>query len=192
MAKAALKISVFMDWENIWQAATRAFDVEAINISPLKLGNLLANKRDEIGTLVSVEVNRGLPSPRREPERYTEAMRQAALWQKEAPGVVSYHLRPLRYRKHRDGAWVGEEKGVDVRVAASAIRSILKRDCDVAILFSHDSDLSPVVEILSEIEGPKCIETVSWRSSVHRQRIPEHPGVWNHYLTEADLQSVLI
>ena len=60
--------------------------------------------------------------------------------------------RPLRYRnqtvKLPDGTshafLAAEEKGVDVRIALDVIRLAHRRDCDVALVFSQDQDLSEV------------------------------------------------
>jgi len=73
-------------------------------------------------------------------------------------GVVVF-TRSLRYR-HRsitlpDGSehtvLVGEEKGIDVRIAVDVIRLAHHRAFDVGILFSQDQDLSEVALEIREI-----------------------------------------
>ena len=62
--------------------------------------------------------------------------------------------RPLRYRNQTvtlpDGTshtfLVGQEKGVDIRIALDIVRAIRLNECDVAIVFSQDQDLSEVAE----------------------------------------------
>jgi hypothetical protein len=62
--------------------------------------------------------------------------------------------RLLRYRNRRiklpDGTehtfLVGEEKGVDVRIALDVIRLAHRGEFDVALIFSQDQDLSEVAE----------------------------------------------
>ena len=72
--------------------------------------------------------------------------------------------RPLRYRNQTvvlpDGATttilVGQEKGVDVRIALDVVSLARKRAYDVALLFSQDQDLSEVadeVRIISKDQG---------------------------------------
>ncbi len=64
--------------------------------------------------------------------------------------------RPLRYRNRTvelpDGTQhtylVGEEKGIDVRIALDVIRLANAGEYDVAVVFSQDQDLS---EVASEI-----------------------------------------
>lgn len=62
--------------------------------------------------------------------------------------------RPLRYRNKAiilpgggtTTALVGQEKGIDVRIALDIVRLALERSYDVALVFSQDQDLSEVAE----------------------------------------------
>ncbi len=62
--------------------------------------------------------------------------------------------RPLRYASRLivlpDGrtvtARVGQEKGIDIRIALEVCRLTRENICDVALMFSQDQDLSEVVE----------------------------------------------
>src|SRR5882724_1554543 len=62
--------------------------------------------------------------------------------------------RPLRYRNQTvrlpDGTehtvLVGEEKGIDVRIALDVIRLARRREYDVAVVLSQDQDLAEVAE----------------------------------------------
>ncbi len=62
--------------------------------------------------------------------------------------------RPLRYRNQTvrlpDGTehtvLVGEEKGIDVRIALDVIRLAHRREYDVAVVLSQDQDLAEVAE----------------------------------------------
>jgi hypothetical protein len=67
--------------------------------------------------------------------------------------------RPLRYRNQSimlpDGSSmvepVGQEKGVDVRIALDIVRYALSDVYDVALIFSQDQDLSEAVEDVKKI-----------------------------------------
>ena len=67
---------------------------------------------------------------------------------------ISVFSRALRYRNQRvelpNGSMhtflVGEEKGVDVRIALDIIRMAHRMEYDVALIFSQDQDLSEVAE----------------------------------------------
>jgi hypothetical protein len=73
-------------------------------------------------------------------------------------GVRTFQ-RPLRYRNQTvtlpDGTTtttlVGQEKGVDVRLALDVVRLARERAFDVALLFSQDQDLSEVADELRAI-----------------------------------------
>jgi hypothetical protein len=77
---------------------------------------------------------------------------------------VSTYSRPLRYRNQTltlaDGTKitvpVGQEKGVDVRMALDIVALAHRREYDVALLFSQDQDLSEVADelrIIAAIQG---------------------------------------
>jgi hypothetical protein len=67
--------------------------------------------------------------------------------------------RPLRYRERQvsisDGITItrrlGEEKGIDVRIAIDLIRLAHRNRYDVAVVFSQDQDLSEVADEIREI-----------------------------------------
>lgn len=46
---------------------------------------------------------------------------------------------------------VGQEKGIDIRIALDVVRLALRKEYDVAVIFSQDQDLSEVVEEIREI-----------------------------------------
>jgi len=73
-------------------------------------------------------------------------------------GVVTFQ-RALRYRKQTvalsDGreqaVFVGQEKGVDIRIALDIVRLAHRRAYDVALLFSQDQDLSEAADELRTV-----------------------------------------
>ena len=73
-------------------------------------------------------------------------------------GVVTCS-RSLRYRNQRvrlpggteHTFLVGEEKGIDVRIAIDVIRIAHHKDYDVALIFSQDQDLSEVAKEIRTI-----------------------------------------
>ena len=46
---------------------------------------------------------------------------------------------------------VGQEKGIDIRIALDVVRMALRKDYDVALIFSQDQDLSEVAKEIREI-----------------------------------------
>ncbi len=67
---------------------------------------------------------------------------------------IQIFSRPQRYRNQTvelpDGTQhimlVGEEKGIDVRIALDVVRMAHRKEYDVALVFSQDQDLSEVVD----------------------------------------------
>lgn len=189
MASDRVRVAVFIDWQNVYRAARRAFDLERMpggdgNFSPLRLSRLLAaaNGRGAAGELVGVEIFRGKPSPRLDRRGHVANRRQAAAWKDEAPGVVEVKMRPLRYPPGYP-AEPAIEKGVDVELAVSAIEATLRRRCDVAIVFSHDSDLLPVPEAIARLAGADHVETASWASASHPSRLRGSAPIVHHALS---------
>lgn len=150
--------------------------------SPYKLGNILAagNGRVSNAVLERVEVHRGIPSSSRDPIGFGANRRQATAWHNESTGIVKAHHRPLRYPRD----WPAdppEEKGVDVALALSAIEALALDQCDVAILFSHDTDLIPAIDSAARLRGARRIETASWSSPLHRSRLRSKAARVHHH-----------
>jgi NYN domain len=184
------KVAVFIDWQNVYKTAREAFGLESMpgehgNFSPYRLGLLLAaaNGRKENSELVSVEIYRGLPSQKYDRLGYAANRRQAAAWKAEAPGVVIPKLRPLRYPFNYP-AEPPVEKGVDVELAVGAIEATLRKRCEVAIIFSHDTDLLPVPEAIARLAGTERVETASWLSSSFQGRLRPKAPVTHHPISE--------
>lgn len=190
------RVAVFIDWQNAYMSARRAFGwneqpSEYGNFSPAGLGNLIAarNGRGADGQLCRVEVHRGLPSAGKQAISHGACRKQASAWEAESP-LVAANLRPIRY-PHDWPTSKAMEKGVDVQVALGIIGCCLDGDCDVAVLFSNDTDLIPAVEMVAARLSPSSIETASWRSPSHSSRLrPGIPGVFHHYIDEAAFSGI--
>jgi len=191
MAAAGTRVAVFIDWQNVYNAARRAFGWgqgwpnEYGNFSPYQLSRILAagNGRGKGAQLVRVEVHRGIPASSRDPTGFGANRRQAAAWVAESSLVVP-KLRPLRYPR----AWPKErpeEKGVDVDLALSLVEAVTLKQCDVAVLFTHDTDLVPAIDTAARLRGSRCVETASWVSSTARQRLrSKTTPVFHHEISQ--------
>lgn len=153
------------------------------NFSPYQLARMLtaANGRGrDGGELVRVELHRGLPSQKHDQRGYAANRRQSAAWMKENPAVVMPRLRPLRYPNGYP-AEPPVEKGVDVQLAVAAVEWAITDKCDVVIIFSHDTDLLPALELIVRLKGPERIETASWSSPTFSSRLRPKPPVAHHH-----------
>jgi uncharacterized LabA/DUF88 family protein len=191
------KVAVYFDWQNAYKTAREAFGMldmpnEHGNFSPYQLARLLAagNGRGKAGgELVRVEIHRGLPSQRHDQTGYSANRRQAAAWEAERRGIVIPKLRPLRYPRNYP-AEPAVEKGVDVQLAVNAIEASLTKQCDVAIIMSHDMDLLPVPETISRLLGGHRVETASWSSSSFQKRLRPKPAVYHHLISQQIFQAI--
>jgi uncharacterized LabA/DUF88 family protein len=187
VATALVRVAVFVDWQNTYKTAREAFGWvdypnEYGNYSPYQLARILSagNGRGNDAELVRLNVHRGLPSQKYSQLAYAANRRQSAAWMNENPEVVIPRLRPLRY--DRDGK--PREKGVDVELALAAAEWVLTDQCEVAVVFSHDTDLVPLVEMLTRMKGPECVETASWTAQYFNQRIRTRPPVFHHSISK--------
>jgi len=175
-------VAVFVDWQNVYRAARDAFELRQAppargNFDPLAIARFLTagNRRGNAGRLVRLEIHRGLPPPNTNPKGHGAAIRQKAAWEALNPEIVSVKLRPVRVNPESGDE---EEKGIDVALACSAVEHVLMDRCDVAVIFSHDTDLLPPVETICRVRDPANIETASWRSDLYYKRIPPAKQVW--------------
>ncbi|HVW27932.1 MAG TPA: hypothetical protein VHC69_21355 [Polyangiaceae bacterium] len=189
-----MNVAVYIDWQNVYNGARRAFGLtnastEEGQVSPLRVAQLLAagNGRGIRGMLVRVEIHRGLPSASKDPVGNGANRRQSAAWMRDAPDLVIPRLRPLRYPPSYP-ADPPEEKGIDVQLALAVVEHVMATPplCDVAVVFSHDTDLIPVVQTISRLRTVGSIETASWTSGSYSARL-RLPGlrVFNHELDRA-------
>lgn len=193
-----VRVAVFVDWQNVYKTAREAFGLwqqpnEFGNFCPFQLSRVLAfgNGRGANGELVRVNIHRGLPSQKFDQPGYAANRRQAAAWVKAGGTIVQPCLRPLRYpRGYPDRTTEPpREKGIDVQLAVEAVEWSVTGKADVVIIFSHDTDLVPVVELLCRLKGTKSVETASWRSDTFNQRL-RHPDVYHHGILKAVFDKV--
>lgn len=190
------RVAVFIDWQNAYMSARRAFGWTTMpseygNFSPGGLGKLLAsrNGRGNDGQLCLVEVHRGLPSAGKQAMSHGACRKQASAWEAECD-LVSVNLRPIRY-PHDWPTGKAMEKGVDVQLALGVIGCCLDENCDVAILVSNDTDLVPAIEMVADRLSPQRIETASWRSPTHSARLRTNiPGVFHNYIDATAFGSI--
>jgi hypothetical protein len=190
MAGGSPKVAVFIDWQNVYKTAREAFGLEALpnergNFSPFQLARILAagNGRGADVELMRVEIHRGLPNSSRDPTGFGANRRQATAWKREGGDVIVPRLRPLRYPPPYAAVQTPVEKGIDVQLALAVAEAILTHAADVAILFTHDTDLLPAVEMVARLKGSGRIETAAWASRTFSQRLRQVAGVYHHSIS---------
>jgi uncharacterized LabA/DUF88 family protein len=155
MAAAALsepalkRCVVFIDGQNLYHCVRETFGYSHPNYDVLKLARTVCERE---GWLLSeARFYTGVPDAR-------DDAQWNSFWSKKLLAVtrqgVHVYSRPLRYRnrviKLSGGTTlttrIGEEKGIDVRIAIDIIRLAHRNAYDVALVFSQDQDLSEVAD----------------------------------------------
>ena len=144
----------FIDGQNLFYAAKEAFDCNYPNYDPLALARAVCKKQD--WNLEKTSFYTGIPHVNdNEDWNYFWTRKLASMGRR---GINTYS-RHLRYRNQTvslsDGRattiLVGQEKGIDIRIALDVVRSALRKEYDVALIFSQDQDLSELAEEIREI-----------------------------------------
>lgn len=196
----AERVVLLIDYENMHRCAATALGVTNGHFWPWKLGELLVARRNERlearpSVLREVRVYRGLPDSRRQAKANAANQAQSAAWRKSVPDPNRFILyqRPLRY----PNGWPQnkndrpQEKGVDVALAVDLLRLTYQGAYEVAIVCSHDTDLSPALDAADGVSTTHHhIEVASWAK---QRRIsftgrPDRP--WCHRLTSSDFEVV--
>jgi len=151
------RAAVFVDGQNLFHAAKKAFGYTYPNYDIMALAKAICAKSG--WNLTQARFSTGIPDA--SDPRHTFWAAKLAAMGKQGIHVCS---RPLRYLnkivKLSDGSeqaiLVGEEKGIDVRIALDVIRMAHHGEYDVAIILSQDQDLA---------EAAKEIRTIAHEQS---------------------------
>ena len=139
----------FVDGQNLFYAVKKAFGYTYPNFDPKALAECIC--RSKGWHLDGTYFYTGLPD--RGDDSHWNHFWTAKL---AVMGTRGIHLftRPLRYRNQSvplpDGRMttvpVGQEKGIDVRIALDIVRLARENKYDVALIFSQDQDLSEAAD----------------------------------------------
>ena len=151
---AVKRVIGFVDGQNLFYAAKQAFGYSYPNFDPKRLTEVVAAAQG--WTVLGTRFYTGVPDPTDNP--FWNHFWTAKLAVMGTQGVVSY-ARPLRYRNQTIAlpaggsttVLVGQEKGIDVRIALDIVRLARSGDYDVALVFSQDQDLSEVADEIRAI-----------------------------------------
>jgi uncharacterized LabA/DUF88 family protein len=148
------RVTAFVDGQNLFHAAREAFGYTFPNYDPPALARAVCESKG--WSLTQARFYTGVPDATDNPRwnRFWSA-KLAVLGTR---GVHTYS-RPLRYRNQTvvlpggttTTILVGQEKGIDVRLALDVVRLAREAVFDVALLFTQDQDLSEVADELRAI-----------------------------------------
>jgi len=139
----------FFDGQNLYHHAKAAFGYSYPNYSPLALASQVCCRNGF--NLHEIRFYTGIPSSKDDP--FWNAFWSAKLLAMSRAKIKTFS-RPLRYRPKtitispgvEFSTTLGEEKGIDVRIAIDVMRLVRTNELDVALLFSQDQDFSEVAD----------------------------------------------
>lgn len=144
----------FFDGQNLFHAVKKAFGYNYPNYDPILLAEAICSKQG--WDLSKVHFYTGVPDLI--DNRFWHHFWAKKLAVMGTRNIVTFS-RSLRYRDSTvtlpDGSTttvrVGQEKGIDVRIALDVVRIARKGFFDVALIFSQDQDLSEMADEVREI-----------------------------------------
>ena len=148
------RVVVFVDGQNLFYAARNAFGHTFPNYDIAALATAVC--RQQRWNLAQVRFYTGIPDA-------TDDARWNHFWTAKLAQMgrqnVHIYSRTLRYRNQTvhlpNGQThtflVGQEKGVDVRIALDIVSLAYQRTYDVALVFSQDQDLSEVADEIRHV-----------------------------------------
>jgi len=148
------RTAAFFDGQALFHAAKKAFGYPYPNYDPKALAECIATGRG--WTLAGTFFYTGIPDPT--DNAFWSHFWTAKLAVLGTRGIQTFS-RSLRYRNQTvslpDGTattiLVGQEKGIDIRIALDVVRLARENRYDVALIFSQDQDLSEAADEVKAI-----------------------------------------
>jgi uncharacterized LabA/DUF88 family protein len=146
----------FFDGQNLFHAAKESFGYSYPSFDARGLARAICDRQG--WRLAGIRFYTGMPDEEQSPDWHHFWC--AKLGQMGRDGVTTF-TRALRYRRQvvalPDGReasiLVGQEKGIDVRLALDVVRLAHRREYDVALVFSQDQDLSEAADEIRAISS---------------------------------------
>lgn len=145
------RVHVFIDGQNLFHSAKDAFGYTFPNFDVSALAAAVCDTQKDWRT-ERIHFYTGVPDEGDNP-------RWHHFWTAKLASIgkspkVTVFSRPLRYRNQTielpDGSktvsLVGQEKGIDIRIALDVVHAVRLKACDVVLIFSQDQDLSEVAD----------------------------------------------
>jgi uncharacterized LabA/DUF88 family protein len=148
------RTAAFIDGQNLFHAAKKAFGYSYPNYDPLALARRITAARGWV--LSQAFFYTGIPDPADNPFwNHFWTAKLAVMGTRD----IRTFSRSLRYRNQTvrlpggvtTTILVGEEKGIDVRLALDVVRTARENLYDVALIFSQDQDLSEAADEVKAI-----------------------------------------
>lgn len=154
LPEPAIKRAIaFIDGQNLYHHARAAFEVTHPNYDVLALARTICQSNGWF--FKAARFYTGTPELADDPLWHNFWAKKLLAIKRQGVHVFS---RRLRYREtevkigdEAHSITVGEEKGIDIRIALDCVSLSLSNDLDVAVIFSQDQDMSEVVDEIKKI-----------------------------------------
>lgn len=148
------KAIAFFDGQNLFHSVKEAFGYSYPNYDPKSLAKSICKLRG--WELIQTRFYTGIPKP--DDNKFWNNFWTKKLLYMRRKGIYVFS-RPIRYIHKektlpdgtKDSVLVGDEKGIDVRIAIDIITLAIKKRYDVALIFSQDQDLSEAAHEIRNI-----------------------------------------
>lgn len=161
---ATKRVYTFFDLQNLFLSVKTAWDVKYPNFDPIALSMLVTSQHQD-WALTGIRLYTGIHTAEKNPFWHNFWNKKLS-FHKNADKRVDTFTTPLHYNNG-----VPSEKGVDIRIALDLVRAARLGRCDVAVLFSRDTDFAEVAKEIRAIayEKQRWIKIVSV--------MPDHPDL---------------
>lgn len=167
MRSSVQKVAVFLDYENVHRVGHGLYtsygaEKHSTVVDPVKIAERLVAKRRHPSELTQIKVYRGRPVPEHQAKAASANDIQAAAWAQDDRVTVT--RRDLRYDFDPQNRqfFTAREKGIDVALAIGLVDGALRREFDVAIVFTGDTDVLPALELAFHKTTPS-LEIACWQ-----------------------------
>ena len=174
MFKAPLKdrVVIFIDYQNVYKVAQNYFGYQTgaqLNVSKLALNLMRHNSENR--HLKQIRIYSGMPSKKKQSNAYSSFRRKMRYWQLDP--LVRVITRPLSYPlgwpKSSKPGEKPREKGIDVNIAIDFVTMAIRKEYEIGILFSVDTDLKPALEFVVGNDVLARAEVAAWRQVADHQ-----------------------
>ena len=171
------RVIIFVDYQNVVKRSSDFFNKNfpdknrTKHIDPTKLGQKLIANYESSRELKEIRIYTGIPSKYKEPQSYSKFSKRIESWQLDP--LVRVITRPLSYPlgwpKSSKPGEKPREKGIDVNLAIDFVTMAIRKEYEIGILFSVDTDLKPALEFVVGNDVSARAEVAAWRQVADHQ-----------------------
>jgi uncharacterized LabA/DUF88 family protein len=194
------RVVIFIDYQNVIKVARNYFldqnSSERFELGINKIASKLMEHKNQARKLKQIRIYTGIPSKYKQLNAHALASKRIESWQLDP--LVKVITRPLSYPlgwpKSSKPGEKPREKGIDVNIAIDFVTMAIRKEYEIGILFSVDTDLKPALEFVTSNDVSARAEVAAWRQVAdHQIRLALSSNrPFCHWLTKDDYQKSLL